>query len=98
MNVNKQKTHGNYKDTAETSQNLKSVMAAGKNWDALRPTQREALEMIAVKIARVLSGDANFRDHWDDIEGYAELGGEYAPTSLPQVKLDLVAAMGGQNG
>jgi hypothetical protein len=98
MDTTKQKTHGDYKDTAEISQNLKSVMSTGKNWNALRNTQREALELIVMKVARILSGDQNFRDHWDDIEGYAELGGEYNNMSLPQVKLDIVAAIGGKNG
>jgi hypothetical protein len=72
-------------------------MSAGKNWDVLKDTQREALELIAMKIARILSGDHNYRDHWDDIEGYAELGGDNSGMSMPQVKLDLVAAMGGKN-
>ena len=97
MDTTKQKTHGDYKNTANISQALKGVMAAGKNWDMLKDTQREALELIAMKISRILSGDQNFRDHWDDIEGYAELGGEYSGVSLPQVKLDLVAAMGAKN-
>jgi hypothetical protein len=29
--------------------------------------------MIAMKIARILSGNSNFADHWEDIEGYARL-------------------------
>jgi len=97
MDTTKQKTHGDYKNTANISQSLKNVMSGGENWDALKDTQREALELIAMKIARILSGDHNFRDHWDDIEGYAELGGNYSGVSMPQVKLDLVAAMGGKN-
>ena len=97
MDMTKLKTHGDYKNTAAISQSLKTVMISGKNWDMLKDTQREALELIAMKIARILSGDQNFRDHWDDIEGYAELGGEYSGVSLPQVKLDLVAAMGAKN-
>jgi hypothetical protein len=36
----------------------------------------EALEMICTKIARILSGNPNDPDHWKDIAGYAELGGE----------------------
>jgi len=35
-----------------------------------------ALHMIYVKIARILSGQASHRDHWDDIAGYAKLGSE----------------------
>lgn len=97
MDTTKVKTHGDFKNTAETSQNIKSVMMAGKNWDKLNNSQREALECVAMKIGRILSGDHNFRDHWDDIEGYAELGGQYSGVSLPQVKLDLVAAIGGKN-
>ena len=35
--------------------------------------QREALEMIAHKIARILNGDPNYADNWIDIAGYATL-------------------------
>ena len=35
--------------------------------------QKEALEMIASKIARALSGDSNHLDNWVDIAGYAQL-------------------------
>lgn len=30
--------------------------------------------MILAKIARIVSGDPNHADHWDDIAGYALLG------------------------
>jgi hypothetical protein len=36
-------------------------------------SQREALEMIAHKISRILAGDPHFADHWTDISGYARL-------------------------
>jgi len=36
--------------------------------------QREALDQIAAKIARILCGDANYADHWHDIASYAQLG------------------------
>lgn len=39
----------------------------------LDPDQREALEMIAHKIARILNGDPNYADSWVDIAGYAKL-------------------------
>ena len=32
--------------------------------------------MIALKLSRILSGQSNFKDHWDDIAGYAKLGSE----------------------
>ena len=39
----------------------------------LSPDQREALEMIAHKIARILNGDPDYADSWHDIAGYAQL-------------------------
>jgi hypothetical protein len=69
----RKKTHGDYYRTAGTAQELKDVMRRGVNWKTLDDTQREALEMIATKIARVLSGNPHEADHWRDIAGYATL-------------------------
>jgi hypothetical protein len=33
----------------------------------------EALDMICLKISRIVTGDHNAVDHWQDIEGYAAL-------------------------
>lgn len=35
--------------------------------------QTYAIDMIAVKLARICAGDPSFEDHWKDIEGYARL-------------------------
>ena len=35
--------------------------------------------MIALKLSRILSGQSNFKDHWDDIAGYAKLASEACP-------------------
>jgi len=69
----RQKTHGDYYDTAGTAQELKGVMRQGKNWKTLDDTERESLEMIATKIGRILSGNPHDVDHWRDIAGYAAL-------------------------
>ena len=90
---NREKTHGNYRDNATMSQGLKDVMRGGKNWNTLNDMQRESLEMIAMKLGRILTGDAGFRDHWDDIGGYAQLASSNASPSMPQVSLDLTQAM-----
>jgi hypothetical protein len=42
-------------------------------WSRLDHSQAEALDMIAHKIGRILAGDPNHADHWDDIAGYARL-------------------------
>lgn len=70
------KTHGDYAQHAGTTQCLKSVMRNTRNWGDLTPSQTECLEMIAHKIGRILSGDPNHTDHWDDISGYATLVAE----------------------
>ena len=65
--------YGAYKDHARISQGLKHVMIGTDGWQALYPYQKEALEMIAHKIARVLNGDPSYVDNWTDIAGYAQL-------------------------
>lgn len=67
-------THGDWKAQALLSNDLKAEMHRRPNWQGLSPGQREALDMIAVKISRILSGDPDHADHWDDIAGYAYLG------------------------
>jgi hypothetical protein len=67
------KTHGDYSDHARVTQAIKAVMVAGPNWDKLSDIQKETLEMNAHKVGRVLSGDPDHLDHWDDIAGYAKL-------------------------
>jgi hypothetical protein len=64
-------THGDFSETAAVAQAIKE--AFGDRVGRLPPVQREALEQIAVKIARILCGDPNHPDHWHDIAGYARL-------------------------
>lgn len=67
-------TYGPFLRQAQITADLKGVMRAYVAWEEmLAPDQREALEMIAVKVARILNGDPNFADNWRDIEGYARL-------------------------
>lgn len=69
----REKTHGEYCDVAKTAQSIQLDMRCSKNWFHLNSMQRESLEMIATKISRILNGDPNKKDHWDDISGYALL-------------------------
>lgn len=67
--------HGDWRERSNLSQSLKTVMGLDMN-SKLRPDEREALEMIAVKISRILSGDPHLEDHWRDIAGYATLAAD----------------------
>lgn len=71
--------HGCYRDQCGVAETIEAAMRAGKNWASLNPCQMQAMKMIAVKIARILTGDPDFSDHWHDIAGYATLA-EMNPT------------------
>jgi len=72
--------HGNWEDNARIFRRFKEIIdvecraRVERGQEALKDTQREALEMIATKMSRVLCGTPSHADHWDDIEGYARLG------------------------
>ena len=69
------KRYGFFVGQAEASQELKAVMyrILTKRDTAMAPDQREAMEMICQKMARIMNGDPNYSDSWHDIAGYATL-------------------------
>ena len=74
--VEREKTHGYFPYNAAISQELKKIIHAPTTLRNFSDVQSEALDMIALKLSRILSGQANFKDHWDDIAGYAKLVSE----------------------
>jgi hypothetical protein len=68
-------TYGSFMQSANVAIRLKSVMhnTIAKEDLHLMPDQMLALDMIAVKISRILTGNAGHRDSWLDIAGYAKL-------------------------
>jgi hypothetical protein len=73
MLAGREARYGSFEGHAEISQALKLTMQARAKWPMLEDDQREALEMISHKIARILNGDPNYADNWIDIAGYATL-------------------------
>lgn len=71
--------YGDFTDHARVAQRLQAVMHAEGGWHACSDVQRQALTVIADKIARVLTGDPNYADNWHDIQGYARLVEERLP-------------------
>ena len=65
--------YGKFSKHAEITQTLKRVMYSTPNWTLLSPAQKEALEMVAHKIGRILNGDPSYADSWVDIAGYSKL-------------------------
>jgi len=65
--------HGDFSEHARVTQALKRAARDSANWAKLSDVQKEAVEMILHKLGRVLAGDPDHRDHWDDTAGYATL-------------------------
>lgn len=72
----KQKENGPFSLQAEMSRRIKGTMQCSEHWNSLTYCQQEALDMIAHKIGRILAGNANNKDHWDDISGYAQIASD----------------------
>ena len=93
--------YGDFTDHADLAQGiqfrmqrfcLKADNADGfiEPWkDRLNNVQRQALTVIADKIARILSGDPNYADNWHDIQGYAKLVEDRLPQPAEAVKPDV---------
>lgn len=65
--------YGAFTGHADVTQNLKRAMGQHPGWHDLANDQREALEMVAHKIGRILNGDPDYIDSWHDIIGYVRL-------------------------
>lgn len=67
--------YGSFMQSANIAVRLKGIMhnAIAQQDLHLMPDQLLALDMIAVKISRILSGNPSYRDSWIDIAGYAQL-------------------------
>ena len=70
---NRDHQHGGMESVGAVAQAIKYSMRIGRNWPRLRDGHKEALDMIAHKIARILSGaDPHDSQHWEDVAGYAQ--------------------------
>lgn len=67
------KRYGNYLHQTHISKTLQNRMRMAESYSSLATDQQDALEMIAVKISRILNGDPDYSDNWHDIAGYATL-------------------------
>lgn len=67
--------YGNYLEQTKISEDIVKSMSRPirrRNLQ-LASDQADALQMIAVKISRILNGDPDYADNWRDIAGYATL-------------------------
>ena len=74
--VERSKTHGSFSQNASVSQAIKAIYHSMGQYPKENPIYCESLDMIAMKLSRILAGQAHFKDHWDDIAGYAKLAAD----------------------
>lgn len=67
------KRYGKFTGHAKITQDIKVMFRDKANWWQLQDDQKEALDMIAHKLGRILNGDPHYEDSWRDIAGYAQL-------------------------
>lgn len=65
--------YGDFYTHALVTQRMKDALQLGNSWHRCTCAQKEALEMIAHKIGRIVNGDPSYQDSWTDIIGYARL-------------------------
>jgi hypothetical protein len=65
--------YGEFVSNAKFTHFVKEEMRRSPSWQKMYVDQREALDMIAHKMARILNGDPDYADSWVDIAGYATL-------------------------
>jgi hypothetical protein len=69
----RERTVGNFTDQSEMIEQTLTIWMDTKNWDDLLPYEKQALRMLLHKVGRILVGDAHFKEHWVDAEGYIHL-------------------------
>lgn len=73
LTATRQTTHGDFRTNARISQKLKAVVRSYDGWEHLDDVEKESVDMICLKLSRIISGKSLERQHWEDVEGYARL-------------------------
>jgi len=71
----REEQYGSFMKSSDTAVKIKGAIhnALARNDTHLFPDQMIALDMIALKISRIVNGNAAHLDSWVDIAGYAKL-------------------------
>lgn len=73
MLAGREARYGSFEGHAKIAQGLKRAMKDSPNWERLTDVQKEGLEMVQHKIARMLNGDPSYLDNIVDVAGYSTL-------------------------
>lgn len=72
--------YGPFNENADVAQGIKDAMRAHPGFDGLPTTMREGLDLMALKMSRIVTGDWRHTDNPHDIGGYAKLMEDYCAT------------------
>ena len=84
--------YGTFADNARVAQEIKESLRTGPNWSVMTADQREALDMLAAKMSRIVTGDPQYLDNWHDIVGYTKLVEDRMVAEVAEADAALVAA------
>jgi hypothetical protein len=82
MNFDDSLRDNRFDDTAQLAQGLKFALRRGTNWEAMGPEQKEALELIATEIAKLLTDVGDEGKQWNNIAFLARIRGKALEGSL----------------
>lgn len=81
--------YGDYKAVAALSQVLEDAVRKAAQYPNMPAHHKESIKMILQKISRLVNGNFNHKDGWDDIAGYARLISiEIERNALVQVEIE----------
>jgi len=66
-------THGDFEIKAMWIQEIMEHLIGLNAYQKMEADKKEAIHMILVKLSRIIYGNHDHADHWDDIAGYALL-------------------------
>lgn len=90
--------YGGFENVARITQMFKSIMKTSPSYIRMNDVQKEAMEMVLHKCARLLSGDPAHRDSWHDIQGYAKLAEDRLPPEVISTPIIRQQPFGGREG
>ena len=79
--MTRESTHGSFELAAVWRQHYQALINNAPSYERLSAAQRYSIDMVGVKLGRILHGNPHEPDHWLDIAGYAQL-------AVPGAKVD----------
>ena len=69
----REKTYGNFYQDAILVQDILKALRCTDRWDKLDADMKLSIQMIVLKLVRIVQGNPYYSDNWHDIGGYAKL-------------------------